>query len=160
MHNKSYITILKDTLQKKNYILDELIALTNQQEELIMEIPFNDGKFDEVIVSKQRLIDEINQLDSGFEMIYSHIKVELAEQPSVYNEQIKILQDLISTVMQKGTILQSLEKKNKNKMEVYLQNQRKNIKNFKMNNKAATNYYKNMSNQHQQGQSYFLDKKK
>jgi flagellar biosynthesis/type III secretory pathway chaperone len=160
MHNESYFSILKDTLQKKSSILDELIVLTKQQEAFIMETPFDEEKFDEVITNKQLLIEQINQLDSGFEKIYLHIKVELTEQSSVHREQIRSLQDLVSTVMQKGTIMQSLEKKNKNKMEVYLQSQRKNIKNFKINNKAATNYYKSMSNQYQQGQSYFLDKKK
>jgi FlgN protein. len=157
--SKTYIHILTDTLVKKCTVLDDLIQITKLQDEYIGETPLVMDKFDQTLAEKESFIDKLNQLDAGFEKIYEHVREELSENPIAHKEQIKNLQELINLVTQKSTSLQSLELKNKHKLEIYFSNRKKDIKNFKVSNRTASNYYKNMTNTYQ-ADSYFLDKKK
>ena len=159
MDNKTYINILSDTLVKKISVLDELIQITKIQDEFISENPFHMDKFEDTLPRKEKLIQQLSQLDNGFERVYEHVKEELTIKNMNHKEQIIHLQELISEVMEKSTKLQTLEMKNKNRLDLYLIEKKKVIKDYKVNSKTASSYYKHMANQHS-GQSYFLDKKK
>ena len=157
--SKTYIHILTDTLAKKSILLDSLIQITKLQEEYIGETPLDMDKFDQTLTEKDSLIDRLNQLDAGFEKIYEHVREELSTNSVSLKDQIINLQSFINQVTQKSTSLQALEKKNKNKLEIYFNSRKKDIKDYKVNSKTASNYYKNMTNTYQ-AESYFLDKKK
>ncbi len=159
MENQIYINILKDVLSKKISVLDNLLQITMQQEACIALTPFDMNQFEELMAKKDLLIKQLNQLDSGFESTYEHIKEDLNRDKTVYKDKILQLQQLIGQITEKSIQLQASEKKNKNKLELYLANRKKEIKSFKISSKTASSYYKNMRNQYQE-QSYFLDKKK
>ncbi len=159
MENQIYINILQDVLSKKIPVLDNLLQITAQQEACIAITPFDMKQFEELMTKKELLIDRLNQLDSGFESTYEHIKEELSGNKTAYKDKILELQQLIGRITEKSVQLEAAEKKNKNKMELYLAGKKKEIKNFKISSKTASNYYKNMASQYE-GQSYFLDKKK
>lgn len=157
--NKTYIHILTDTLIKKNSMLDKLLRVTALQEEHMNESSPDMEKFEQALVEKEGYINQINQLDEGFEKIYAHIQEELTIRTIEHKEQIETLQDLIRQITDKSTKLQAAEIRNKKRMEVYFQDKKREIKNFKISNRTATNYYNSMRNQ-TIGESYFLDKKK
>ena len=159
MNNKAYINIIRDVLQKKSSLLRKLIELTVLQDECISTTELDFDKFDKLIEQKSKLIDEINELDAGFEQLYDKLKQELNENREKYREQILVLQDLISTITDESIKLQSMEEKNRTKVEMQLSNGRQKIKKYQLSNKTVTSYYKNMNSQYNE-QSYFLDKKK
>jgi len=159
VNNKAYINIIRDVLQKKSSLLRKLIELTVLQDECISTTELDFDKFDKLIEQKSKLIDEINELDAGFEQLYDKLKQELNENREKYREQILVLQDLISTITDESIKLQSMEEKNRTKVEMQLSNGRQKIKKYQLSNKTVTSYYKNMNSQYNE-QSYFLDKKK
>lgn len=159
MDNNTYVYILIDTLLKKNSLLDNLIQTTLFQKECITEETPDMDQFEQTLSEKEMLIDQLNQLDDGFEAIYDHVKDEISNNKLKHKDDILKLQELIRQVTEKSTKLQTLELQNKGIIEFYFSNKKKEIKNFKRSSQTASNYYKNMSNQNQ-GESYFLDKKK
>lgn len=155
---KTYLSLLEDSLKKKNRLLDQLLKLTQEQEKLIKEEDIEDDKFDKTIEEKEPLIEKVTDLNVGFEQVYNRIKEGLVSNKDKYHEEIQSLQRLIQELTDKGVRLQALEKRNKVNIELYLKDKRNDIKNFKLSNKTVSNYYKNMANQSQE-ESYFFDKK-
>lgn len=159
MENNTYISILADTLVKKEKILDELLEQTVLQGKYLTNIPSDVEQFDKIFAIKGRLIGQLNQLDQGFEKVYDYVRAELNVNGEVYKVQINSLQQLVSRIMDKSTNLQAAEMKNKAHMEIYINNRKEDIKQYKKSNKTVSNYYKSMASQYQE-QSFFLDKKK
>lgn len=159
MDKKTYINILMDSLVKKESLIDELIILTRLQGEIFETMPLDLEKLDDSLSEKEIKIEQLNQLDDGFEKVFLHIKDELSTNRLENKEQIIKLQELISGIVEKSAKLEIMEKKNKNQFSIAFMNKRKEIGKSKVSNNVVSNYYKNMSNQ-VQGQSYFLDKKK
>lgn len=155
---KTYLSLLEDSLKKKNRLLDQLLKLTQEQEKLIKEEDIEDDKFDKTIEEKEPIIEKVTELNIGFEQVYDRIKEGLVSNKDKYHEEIQSLQRLIQELTDKGVRLQALEKRNKVNIELYLKDKRNDIKNFKLSNKTVSNYYKNMANQSQE-ESYFFDKK-
>ena len=158
MDDNIYVHILINTLTKKNNLLDKLIQITLLQVEYIAAIPFDMDNFDQTLVEKELIIEQLNQLDDGFEKVFDHVKEEISTNKILHKEEILQLQELIKQATEKSVKLQTTEVHNKSKLETYFANKKKEIKNFKVSSQIASSYYKNMANQHK-GQSYFLDKK-
>lgn len=159
MDTNTYIKIITDTLIKKSKILDRLIEITKEQEIILNSYELNIENFDETMNKKEKLIEQLNQLDDGFEMIYSRVQYEIKNNLLEYKSDIIVMQDFIKKIMKQSTNLQIQEKSNKLQLETYLTNRKQEIKNYKMSSQTVSNYYKNMMNEYQ-GESYFLDKKK
>lgn len=159
MANNTYVQILINILIKKNNLLDELINSSLLQEEYIALEKPDMNKFESTILEKESLIQQMNELDDGFEKVYDHVKDELNESKVQLKEDIIKLQNLIKDVTDKSMRLQAIEKSNNEKMIAFFSSKKKEIKNFKFSSNTVSNYYKSMTTHHQ-GQSYFLDKKK
>lgn len=159
MDTATYINILTDTLVKKIKVLDEITSVIKVQEECLSSNDVDLEKFDDILTKKDMLIEQLNQLDDGFEKIYLRVQAELSTNSTRYKSDILKIQGYIKDIMEKSTYLQVKEKQIKMKFDSYLMNQKNEIKNFKISNQTASNYYKNMANAYQ-GESYFLDKKK
>lgn len=159
MDKRSYISILKDTLEKKVSVLNKLLEVTLQQEKCISEELYDNDEFEQTFTVKQTLIDQLNKLDEGFELIYEHVKEELSLNRIQYKEEVLYLQGLIRQITEKSTQIQAIEMRNKSKIEAFFSHRKKQIKGYKVNSKRASSYYKNMADQHH-GESYFYDKKK
>ncbi len=159
MENRTYINILTDTLKRKTSLLEQLIALSSEQERIISsEIPDMD-RLDSTFSEKEVLITQLNQLDDGFEKVYQHVKEALQTDKEQLKEQILKLQELIRSVTEKSTQLQVIEHRNKSRFQLFFAGKKKEIRNFKVSSKTADSYYKSVLNS-QPGESYFLDKKK
>lgn len=158
MNNQTYIKILQDTLLKKNQILDELLQLTVQQENILNNSIMDYEKFEICISQKEILINQINQLDDGFEALYERVRVELPNLNEDSKSLIMDMQNFIKDIMMKSAKLQALEHKNKLALDLFLTNQKKEVRTMKINSKTATSYYGNMSGQNLNN-SFFFDKK-
>ncbi|HHU72196.1 MAG TPA: flagellar protein FliT [Clostridiales bacterium] len=159
MDNQIYIDVLKDSLIKKVMVLDKLLEKTLLQEKIISTSPFSSDEFDQAYEDKEILILQLSELDEGFEQIYDHVKEILGNNKFEHKEDIIQLQNVIRQITDKSTELQSIEIRNKKKLDILFTNRKKEIKDYKINSQTASSYYKNMTDQHQ-GQSYFYDKKK
>lgn len=72
----TYIAIMLQSLKKKEQVLDEIIRLDDRQKDTLTdpECPFD--VFDETVEAKSACIDQLNQLDSGFEKLYAQVAEE------------------------------------------------------------------------------------
>jgi hypothetical protein len=154
-----YLSLLDKSLKKKGSILDRLIELTQRQGNLISNDKIEDVQFNNIINDKDELIKLINELDNGFEQIYQRVKDVITADPDSFGTQIEELKELITAVTDKGIQLQVMERRNKDKIDAYLQTKRKSIKSFKVNSRTASSYYSSMNNIKTE-EAYFFDKKK
>lgn len=158
-----YITILSDSLNKKMDVLKKILSLTKEQNLILSEKDTEKvdvDRFDRVFEKKGKLIEQMQELDKGFDSVYAKIGRYLSEDKEVYKQEILQMQNLIRSITDIGVELESLEQQNKTKFNTFIRNKRHAISNFKQSNRVATSYYRNMSNQHREWQSHFLDQKK
>ncbi len=158
--NVTYLNILIDTLKKKEALLSELKSITIKQTAILEKDDFDADGFDNTIDEKQKKIDELLKLDEGFMEMYNKIKDTLVADGKNYAIEIEQAKVLIKKQTDLSVELQALEEKNRVKLTVHLSKGRQKGKDFRTSSRTAAAYYKNMSNHHQDGDSYFLDSKK
>lgn len=156
----TYLNIMIDTLKKKEVLLNELKATTINQAAILEKDDFDADSFDTTIDEKQGKIDELLKLDDGFMEMYNKVKNTLVADGKDYAIEIEQAKALIKKQTDLSVELQALEEKNRVKLSVHLSKGRQKGKNFRTSSRTAAAYYKNMSNHHQDGDSYFLDSKK
>lgn len=155
----NYISILKESLQKKIEVLDEILKLNELQKESVSEEKFNEEKFEESFERKDICIAELNKLDSGFESVFKHVKEKIDSNPEMYKADVEEFKKLISEITEKSMEVQLSEKRNEKLVFSKLSEERTKIRQSKNANKVATDYYKNMSKVNVI-EPQFLDKKK
>lgn len=155
--NQTYLTLLTDIVTKKENLLGQLILDTIKQSNCIGESDFQEEKYDEIYQAKLTMIKEIESLDEGFGNVYEHIRDELKENKYAYETEIRLLQDGIRKITEKGLRLQKLENDNRKRFENMLVIQRKKVKDYKVSKKTAATYYKNMMKQFE-GDSAFYNR--
>ena len=155
-----YISIMKDSLQEKTEVLQEILALTQKQECLLKQVDMDSDAFDETLDRKEQLIRKMQELDRGFEGLYKKIEPAVKSDMQRYKPQILELQNLIRVLTDYGVKIQALEHKNKTRFMDFAAAKRKEIQAFHVKSKTANAYHNNMANQHNQWQSYFMDQKK
>ena len=157
---KTYSGLLIESLQKKKTLLEKLEGLTNSQSRLLALQDFDEEAFDEIITEKEQMILELQEIDEAFERIYQRVAEDYRKDKYSYEMQIKQMQELISSCMETGSRIQVSEQQNKDAFQRKRVKQTEQVRNFKQNSRVAANYYQHMANQHQTGNSYFMDKKK
>lgn len=140
-----YIQILIESLRKKIEILDTLLALNAKQAEIIRKEDSLD-EFDVLVDKKAEQIAVLDKLDTGFETIYRHVRPEVTQHPEQYREQIKEIQSLITELTDRSVKVQATEKRNKQAIEQYFSDARKNLHDSRRSVSVASNYYKSMTN--------------
>lgn len=158
--NRVYIDMMVDTLQRKKNILMFLLEKTRQQETLLKDDEMNPDDFQALIDEKGTKIELLNQMDEGFDALFRSVEQEITSNREEYKEEILEMQKLIREVSELGIQVQALEHQNSGHFKVYLANQRKKIRDFHVNHRTASSYYKNMANAHKQEQSYFFNETK
>lgn len=158
--SKTYISILIDTLKKKENVLLKLKEETASQSLLLDAEEFDRDAFDALLESKDELLKRLAGLDEGFMDLYKRVGEEMKTNTSAYETQIATAQELIRRQTDITTELTAMEERNKNRLALYLTQGKQKIKDFKISSSAAAAYYKNMTGKHQEGESYFFNKKK
>lgn len=158
--NSAYVSMMVDTLKHKKKILEVLFSKTREQERLLRDEDMDPDVFQKIIEEKGEWIEELNQIDKGFDTLFKHVEQEIVSNRMAYRAEIEEMQSLIGTVSELGIQIQALEHQNSEHFKIYLANQRKNIRDFHVNNKTASSYYQNMANVHKPEQSYFFNETK
>lgn len=157
---RTYINVLIDTLQKKKSVLEQIQIATEQQKFLMQQESFDETQFQQMMEQKDNLLQELEKLDNGFEQIYERVALALKHNKELYKEEVLTAQDLIRSIMDLSVSIQALEEQNKQRFTACMASKRGKIREFKVSNRVAANYYKNMPSTHQAGHSYFMDQKK
>ena len=140
-----YIQILIESLKKKIEILDTLLALNAKQAEVICTEDSLDA-FDALVSQKSEQIALLDKLDTGFDTIYQHVRPEVTQHPERYAEQVKELQSLIKELTDRSVKVEATESRNKQAVERYFADARKELHESRRSMNVASNYYKSMTN--------------
>ena len=154
---ENYLQILSESLDKKIVILEELNRLTEVQKSIVSAEEFDDSAFEDNINKKSGLINEVQNLDKGFEMLYNNIKQQIEGNKEQYRSQIAELQTKIRKVLDDSTSLQVAEASNKRLIESRFASMKKEVYQVKKSRDMAVNYYRTMNNI--TTEPYFMDKK-
>lgn len=158
--NRVYVDMMVDTLKKKKTILRFLYEKTKEQEELLKEKKLDVDAFERTVEEKGVKIDSLDEIDSGFDRLFTYVKKEITQNRDSYRGQILQMQKLIADVSDLGVSIQALENQNSTRFKAFLTSERKMIREFNVNSRTATNYYQNMTNANRPEQSYFFNEKK
>ena len=140
----TYIAIMLQSLKKNEQVLDEIIRLDDRQKDTLMdpECPFD--VFDETVEAKSACIDQLNQLDSGFEKLYAQVAEELDQNREDYAKEIRDMQQCIRRVTDKSVKIQAQEARNKQLMKEKFSTVQKQATDVRKNSRAITGYYNSM----------------
>lgn len=158
--NRVYVTMMVDTLKKKEDVLTYLLEKTREQEMLLRSDELDQDAFSITIEEKGNGLDDLNEIDEGFDALFKTVKQELMSHREEYRDQIKEMQTLIGKISDLGVQIQALEQQNSERFKMYLSDKRKEIRDFHVNSRTATSYYQNMANVHTPDQSYFFNEQK
>lgn len=140
----NYLSILEESLRKKIVVLDKIQAYNVKQHESFSKENVDINEFDAAIEEKGKLIEELEQLDKGFETLYANIAEELKHNRSQYAGQIAVLQDLIRQITEKSVSIQAQEARNKALIESYFAKEKKQLGQNRKSSKAVYGYYKSL----------------
>lgn len=154
-----YLTILQESLRKKIQILDEVQRICDYQSELLNADSIDYEKFDQYVDDKDICIEQLNQLDEGFEQLYNRVREELQNNKAQHAEWINTAKELIAQITEKSVAIQAKELRNKQTLETVFNKERANLGKGKKSVKAAMDYYRNMSKTNVITSQY-MDKKK
>ena len=156
----TYINIMIDSLKKKEELLVKLKEETLKQASILAEQEFDADSFEKTIDVKQGYLDELAKQDDGFMDMYSKVKETLASDGAEYASEVELAKVLIKRQTDLSVELQSLEEKNRVKLAMHLSQGKQKVRDFRTSSRTAAAYYKNMSNHHQEGDSYFFNREK
>ena len=155
----SYIEIMKDSLVKKIAVLNKISEQNKIQQGLTQTEEFDYDIFEKTLEEKEKLIDEIDRLDSGFQSVFDRIKEILESGRENYADDIKQMQKLIAIITDKSANIMVEEKRNKEAIMNRKDSLKKEVGMARTTNKVAANYYKTMSKLNVLD-SQFIDAKK
>lgn len=155
----TYVDIMIQSLNKKIQVLNEIKKVNVLQSNLLEDEKADADDFDKTVEDKAKLIEQLEQLDSGFDKLFDRVKTELQDQREAYRDKIKTMQECIRRITDLSMELQSQEAKNKDLMTRKFVSVRQKAKIVRTNTKAASQYYQNMM-QLNYVDPQFLDNKK
>lgn len=142
---ENHLNILSESLDKKIAVLEDIQAYNLKQEKAFSQETPDMDTFDEALEEKEDLIQRLEKLDEGFELLYERIAEQLKENRSAYASQIKELQAKIQKVTDMSATIQAQEARNKKLIEEYFAKAKAGVKQNRQGSKAAYDYYRNMS---------------
>lgn len=155
----TYLNIMIQSLHKKVKVLEDIKSLNQLQKALLEDERSNVDDFDKTVEDKSACIKQLEQLDDGFDTLFSKVKEVLSKDKAVYTDQIRVMQDLIRQITDLSMELQVQESRNKDLMTRKFVSVKERAKVVRTNTKVANQYYKNMMNLHYVDPQ-FLDNKK
>lgn len=155
----TYVDIMIQSLQKKVKVLEEIKRVNLVQKELLEDEKSEADDFDKTVEDKAALIEQILQLDSGFDKLFERVQEELNANKAAYANEIKTMQSLIRQITDYSMEIQAQEARNKDLMTNKFVYVREKAKTVRTNTKAVSQYYQNMM-QLNYVDPQFLDNKK
>ncbi len=143
---ENYLSVLEDSLSQKVLVLNDILALDEEQEKLLKQERLDLEAFDELVDRKDALAEKLTRLDDGFETLYGRVQKQLQDNREAYRSQIAAMQKLIAEITEKTVSVQTKETRNKEMLARQLSGLRQELNQNRRSSKAAYDYYKNMSN--------------
>lgn len=153
------VQILVQSLEKKNGTLDKIIEQNNLQETILKQEDFNMDAFEETVDAQNELIDELDQLDTGFEALYDRVREDMMRHKDKYRTEIAVMQELIQQITDKVVTVNAGNMRNKTLAENQFKKQRTQIRNSVSKSKVARGYYNNMNNLNSVAPQFYDNKK-
>ena len=154
----TYVDVLLTSLKKKKNVLEKLDNVVTKQEQAL-KIPKSDmEELDELQQQKGDLIAEIEQLEQGFEKVYTRAGEELSEERQRYRPQIEQMQQYIKEITDLTVKIQAQEERNRQYMEMFFKNKKREIRQYNFGNQRMAQYSQHSADP-VMGQSYFLNRK-
>lgn len=141
---ETYIAIMLQSLKKKEQVLDEIIRLDDAQKDALTDPKAAFDAFDKTVEAKTACIEQLNQLDSGFEKLYAQVAQELDGNREAHAEEIRQMQACIRSVTDKSVKIQAQEARNKTLMGDKITRVRRQAVDVRKNRSAIKGYYKSM----------------
>lgn len=143
---QTYIQIMIQSLEKKIQVLNRIIEVNVVQKDVLEDVKSSVEEFDKTVDEKTKLIEQMGQLDSGFEKLFARVKEELDTNREAHADQIKKMQKYIRQITDKSMEIQAQEARNKELMVRRFAYIKDSAKNVRTNSRIASQYYKNMMN--------------
>ena len=159
MQEKDYLEVLIQSLKKKLMILNQLAVLNQDQRDILQDENADPDAFDINVRDKDRLIQQIVELDAGFDEVYAHIKSLMERDHSAYEEQLSQMRELIRLIMAKDASIRAQEQRNYTLAQQKFASVKSKVREVKASQKMVNSYYQNMMRQ-SRGASQFMDNKK
>ncbi len=156
---RSGAQILLQSLEKKNELLDRMIAQNAVQEEILKQEEFDMDAFDAAIDLQGTYVEQLEQLDDGFEATYDRVREELMENRERYRGEITRMKEQIRQITDKVVTVNAGNMRNKMLAEKQFERRRQMIGKGASRNKAAKNYYNNMNNLNYVSPQFYDNKK-
>ena len=153
------LNLLELNLVKKSDLLDQLLGLSDKQLTLLESSTMTAEVFDAYMEELDEQIQKLRLLNEEVDELYERLCSEELLVNGPYVLQIGHLKELVAQIMEKTGSLQEKEQFNKQKLEVFFQNERKNLGSGRRSSKAALDYYKSM-NRSNVVPPQFMDQKK
>ena len=157
MSQENYISILRESLQKKVSLLQEIIELNKQQEAILRDPGSSPDEFDENTNAKQALIDQIISMDEGFDQLFERVKAELEANKAKYREDIEAMKAMIRQVTDLSSRIRIQEKSNYELAEKKFSSIKEQVQKVRVSQRAVTKYYQSMGRRLDQYDPQFLD---
>ena len=87
--SEKYVDILLQSLRKKEQVLNEIIRLDNVQKEQLENEMCSVEDFDQTVEAKSKCIEQLEQLDSGFQKLYAEVETEIKDNREKYTSLMK-----------------------------------------------------------------------
>lgn len=160
-NNDNYVYILRESLEKKLTILDQIIQENIRQRNSVSSEKMDDAEFEMAIENKDRLIEELNTIDTGFEKVYERVKESISSDDGKkkYASEIRRMKELIAAITDKTMEIERQEKQNEGLVMKKLADERSNIMQVKNARKVTAGYYQTM-NKIDYTEPQFMDQKK
>ena len=122
-----YVTALQTALQDKRRIMNELLRLTQEQEQILGKKEMDAEDFEKLLQEKEAWINRIQELDKGFQNLFDKIGSSLKKKKQEYKKQVLLMQEDIRAITDCGVQIEALEKKNRDSFAVFASGKRKEI---------------------------------
>lgn len=142
---QSSVKILLQSLEKKNQVLEEMLAQSAAQTQILKEDVLDMDKFDTSLEQMEASVEQLEKLDQGFEMLYGKVRTELMQNKEQYSVEIAQMQQLIQQITDKIVKLNTERLRNKAQAENHFKRKQKEIRSAVSQTKAARNYYNSMN---------------
>lgn len=159
MQDREYLTVMIQSLEKKKSILDRIIEKNREQRVLFTEEDSDPEILEQNMQEKSSMVEQLNQLDEGFQQVYDRVKPLLQQDKETYREEIKSMKQLITEITERSTTIQAQERRNYDLAVKRFASVKENIRQARTSNKVASQYYQSMSRMNV-GDSHFMDSKK
>ena len=137
MAEQNYVQMMRESLEKKIRILEEIRLLNREQNQILQDDNATPDQFDENIDKKQVLIDQLTGLDNGFQQMYNRVREALNSNRALYADEIRKMQMYIREITDLSATIQAQEKRNKQLAEVKFSNIKSKAKEVRKSQQAV-----------------------